>query len=219
MPWMSSVRPWKCVPIWICPTITTGSWPRKGGTKTAQMQSRSCEKLLASTRTFHRLITSWAKPSYRRARRQKPSSSLTKVWSSIRTWQSLIISSPASIRSSMTGFASRSSFGSTKRQTKRQNRKISFSAWKFRLRSLDKGSSTRRLACVLGLVLELSVPNTAAPQQRPDKPNPAAQTSLSKQISLAEAAVAQRPQDPQVLMRLVKLYQAEGEFGKSLPVL
>jgi tetratricopeptide (TPR) repeat protein len=42
---------------------------------------------------------------------------------------------------------------------------------------------------------------------------------LSKQISLAEAAVAQRPQDPQVLMRLVKLYQAEGEFGKSLPVL
>ena len=69
------------------------------------------------------------------------------------------------------------------------------------------------------MMLELSVPKTAAPQQRPDNPNPAAKTSLSKQISVAEAAVAQRPQDPQVLMRLVKLYQAEGEFGKSLPLL
>lgn len=68
-------------------------------------------------------------------------------------------------------------------------------------------------------MLELSGLNGAAPQQRPDKPNPIAQSSLSKQISVAEAAVAQRPQDPQVLMRLVKLYQLEGEFAKSLPLL
>ena len=117
------------------------------------------------------------------------------------------------------GSASRSSFGCLKRQTRRQNRKISFSVWKFRLKSLDKSSSRRRLACVLGFVLGVSWTNTAAPQQRPDKPNPAAKSSLSKQISAAEAAAAQRPQDPQVLMRLVKLYQAEGEFGKSLPLL
>jgi tetratricopeptide (TPR) repeat protein len=87
------------------------------------------------------------------------------------------------------------------------------------LRSLDKRSSTRRLACVLGLVIELSVPAGAAPQQRPDKPNLIGETGLSKQVSVAEAAVAQRPQDPQVLMRLVKLYQLEGEFGKSLTLL
>ena len=68
-------------------------------------------------------------------------------------------------------------------------------------------------------MLELSGASVAASQQPPYKPNPADNTSLSKQISLAEAAVAQRPQDPQVLMRLVKLYQAEGEFGKSLPLL
>jgi len=71
----------------------------------------------------------------------------------------------------------------------------------------------------LGFVLAASSPSPAAPQQTPDKPNPAAKSSLSKQISAAEAAAAQRPQDPQVLMRLVKLYQAEGEFGKSLPLL
>jgi len=87
------------------------------------------------------------------------------------------------------------------------------------LRSLDKRSPRRRLTCILGLLLELGGPVGAAPQQRPDKPNPVAQNSLSKQISVAEAAAAQRPQDPQVLMRLVKLYQLEGEFGKSLPLL
>jgi len=59
----------------------------------------------------------------------------------------------------------------------------------------------------------------AASQQQPDKPAPTAGSSVSKQISAAEAAVAQRPQDPQVLMRLVKLYQAEGEFARSLPLL
>jgi len=77
--------------------------------------------------------------------------------------------------------------------------------------------SRRSLACVLGLVLELSEARVAAAQQRSYKPNPAA--SLSKQITVAEAAVAQKPRDPEALMWLVKLYQAEAEFGKSLPLL
>jgi len=59
----------------------------------------------------------------------------------------------------------------------------------------------------------------AASPQRPDKPNLARQTGSSEQISVAEAAVAQRPRDPEALKRLVKLYQAEDEFGKSLPLL
>ena len=71
----------------------------------------------------------------------------------------------------------------------------------------------------MGLVLYLSGVGVAACQQQPSLPNPAAQTSLSKQISVAEAAVAQRPRDPQALMLLVRLYQAEGEFGKPLPLL
>jgi len=87
------------------------------------------------------------------------------------------------------------------------------------LKSLDRNSSRRKLAWVLGLVLELTGVGVAASQQRLDKPAPADGAGSSKQISAAEAAVAQRPQDPQVLMRLVKLYQTEGEFGKSLPLL
>jgi tetratricopeptide (TPR) repeat protein len=87
------------------------------------------------------------------------------------------------------------------------------------LKSPDKNSSRRRLTYVLGLVLELSGPGIAVSQQRPRDPNPAAKTSSSRQISVAEAAVAQRPQDPQALTRLVNLYQTEGEFDKSLPLL
>jgi tetratricopeptide (TPR) repeat protein len=69
------------------------------------------------------------------------------------------------------------------------------------------------------VVLELGAAGVAISQQRPGEPNPAGKTSLSKQISIAEAAAAQRPQDPQALMRLVNLYQAEAEFDKSLPLL
>ncbi len=87
------------------------------------------------------------------------------------------------------------------------------------MKSLDRNSSRRKLAWVLGLVLELTGVGVAASQQRLDKPALADGAGSSKQISAAEAAVAQRPQDPQVLMRLVKLYQTEGEFGKSLPLL
>jgi len=68
-------------------------------------------------------------------------------------------------------------------------------------------------------VLEVGAAGVAISQQRPREPNPAARASLSKQISVAEGAVAQRPQDPQALMRLVNLYQAEGEFDRSLPLL
>jgi tetratricopeptide (TPR) repeat protein len=47
----------------------------------------------------------------------------------------------------------------------------------------------------------------------------AAETTRSKQISTAEAAVAQNPEDTQALMRLVRLYQAVGEYEKSTPLL
>ena len=66
--------------------------------------------------------------------------------------------------------------------------------------------------------MELSGAAVASPQ-RQDEPNPAILTSLSRQISVAEAAVAQRTQDPEMLKRLAKLYQAEGKFGKALPLL
>ena len=66
-------------------------------------------------------------------------------------------------------------------------------------------------------MLALSTAGVAISQQRPSGPNPAA--SLSKQISVAEAAAAQRPQDPQALMQLVNLYQTDGEFDKALPLL
>jgi tetratricopeptide (TPR) repeat protein len=47
----------------------------------------------------------------------------------------------------------------------------------------------------------------------------ATETARSKQISTAEAAVAQNPGDTQALMRLVRLYQAVGEYEKSTPLL
>jgi len=68
-------------------------------------------------------------------------------------------------------------------------------------------------------VLELGAAGIAVSQQRLREPNPVDKTSWSKQISVAEAAIAQRPQDPQALMRLASLYQAHGEFDKSLPLL
>ena len=68
-------------------------------------------------------------------------------------------------------------------------------------------------------MLALAAAGGAISQQRPGELNPAAKINLSKQISAAEAAVAQQPQDAQALMRLIKLYQKNGEFGKSLPLL
>lgn len=72
---------------------------------------------------------------------------------------------------------------------------------------------------MLGLALELSGAAVAATPQPQDEPNPAVLTSLSRQIAAAEAAVAQRTQDPETLKRLAKLYQAEGKFSKALPLL
>src|SRR2546426_6133839 len=164
--WISSVGRWKCVPICFCPTITMESWPPKRGRKTAQMQSRSCEKLSVSTRTFQRLATNWAKLSYRRARHPKLSSSLTEALNSNRSWHNLIISSRAFTKNLTTRSDSQSTFACLKKPVRRQNRKISFSAWKFRLKSRDRNFLIRRLACVLGLVLELSGAGRAAVTQR-----------------------------------------------------
>lgn len=47
----------------------------------------------------------------------------------------------------------------------------------------------------------------------------ATEITRSSQISAAEAAAAQNPRDVQALMRLVRLYQAEGEYDKSTPLL
>ncbi len=71
----------------------------------------------------------------------------------------------------------------------------------------------------MGPTLGMSVSARPPSQERQAKRDTTVQTRLAKQISTAEAEVAERPRDPQVLMRLVRLYQVEGEFGKSLPLL
>jgi tetratricopeptide (TPR) repeat protein len=73
------------------------------------------------------------------------------------------------------------------------------------------------LGCVIWL--ELSNTHIATPQQRPDHQDDAAQGTTGSQLKLAEAAVDRRPQDPQNLTRLARLYQASGKFSKALPLL
>jgi tetratricopeptide (TPR) repeat protein len=85
------------------------------------------------------------------------------------------------------------------------------------LKCVDGCCSKLCLGCLIWL--ELSRALIATPQQQPDQGEPVAQSSTGRQIARAEAEVDRRSRDPQVLMRLVRLYQTSGNFRKALPLL